>query len=72
MTRYDMIRHDKTHVSCKGHDMTQKDTKNFLEKNIFFSEISFFNHSFPDSYRAHYELFIHTFDAKFEFSKQIF
>ena len=41
MTRYDMIRHDKTHVSCKGHDMTQKDTKIFLEKNIFFSEIYF-------------------------------
>ena len=71
MTRNDTIRHDKTHVSCKGHDMTQKDTKSFW-KQYFFSEISFFNHSFSDSYRAHYELFIHTFDAKFEFSKQIF
>ena len=36
MTRYDTIRHDKTHVSCKVHDTTQKDTK-----KIFFSEIYF-------------------------------
>ena len=72
MTRYDTIRHDKTHVSCKGHDMTQKDTNIFFEKKIFFSEIYFFNHSFSESYGSHYEISIHTFDVKFEFAKNTF
>jgi len=33
------IWHDSTHVSCKWHDTTQKDTNKFSKKNYFASKI---------------------------------
>ena len=64
--RHNTIRHKMTQKDTKRHKKAQKDTKR--PKKIetigcFFSEISFFNHSFTESCSAHYELSVHTSDA---------